>query len=363
MYYAMVAFGSTLLFLLALRSVAHRYNLIDKPSFRKTHVGDVPLVGGLAIGGAFLTTLFIAQTPLSSFLSPFVVACVIVLATGLFDDLKEFSARSKFVGQLAAAVIMTSWSNLFLVDLGNLWGTGDVYLGNWAIPFTIFCVIGIMNAMNMIDGLDGLAGGIGLVAATWLFAAAGLCGVCNVSPLLGVFVAAVAAFLVFNLRHPWRRNAVVFLGDAGSMFLGFVLVWFAVDISQTAPRDFYAISAVWILGVPIMDTVYVMLRRLIRGLSPFSADRRHVHHTLMYIGVSETRTSWYLLAVSVLFGGIGFFGWFYRLPEYVLCYGFIGTFVVHCAFMQYWREIFRFFGIRHRALVVEPIADGNALAK
>jgi UDP-GlcNAc:undecaprenyl-phosphate/decaprenyl-phosphate GlcNAc-1-phosphate transferase len=371
MYYALVAFCSTLLFLGALRRAAHRFGLVDRPSVRKTHLGEIPVVGGLAIGAAFLTTLFI-EAPLSPPLMPFAVACIIALATGLFDDLKEFSARGKFVGQLAAAVIMTSWGNLFLVDLGNLWGTGDVILGNWAIPFTLFCVIGIMNAMNMIDGLDGLASGIGLIAAAWLAVAASICGLFNAAQLLVVFVAAIAAFLLFNLRHPWRRHAAVFLGDAGSMFLGFILVWFTVKISQAAPRDFYAISAVWILGVPIMDTVYVMLRRLVRGISPFAADRRHVHHTLIYIGLSETSTSWFLLAVSFLFGGIGFLGWLYGVPEYVLTYAFLGVFAWHCAFMQYWRAIFRFLGIRHvkvrvqpalAPVVIEPIVDPAAKAK
>ena len=359
MFYAMVAFCSALLFLGALRRAAHRYGLVDRPSPRKTHLGEIPVVGGLAIGAAFLATCFIQGTPSI----PFATACIIILATGLFDDLQEFSARSKFVGQVAAAVIMTSWGNLFLVDLGNLWGNGDVMPGNWGIPFTLFCVVGLMNAMNMIDGLDGLAGGIGLIAAAWLCLAAGLRGPFNDAQLLCVFVAAIAAFLIFNLRHPWRRHAAVFLGDAGSLFLGFVLVWFAVDISQSAPRDFYAVSAVWILGVPIMDTVYIMLRRMVRGMSPFAADRRHIHHTLIFMGLSETQTSWLLLAVSLLFGAIGFFGWYFRLPVYVLTYAFIGTFAAHCVFMQYWREMLKFFGIRHKQLVVEPVAEVKSLAE
>jgi UDP-GlcNAc:undecaprenyl-phosphate GlcNAc-1-phosphate transferase len=264
---------------------------------------------------------------------------------------------------VAAAVIMTSWANLFLVDLGNLWGTGDVMLGNWAIPFTLFCVVGLMNAMNMIDGLDGLAGGIGLIAAGWLCIAGGVGSQLADAPVLCLLGAAIAAFLVFNLHHPWRRHAVVFLGDSGSMFLGFVLVWFTVFLTQNPPRDFYAISAVWILGVPIMDTVYVMLRRIVRGISPFAADRRHVHHTLLIIGFGETETTWLLLAVSLLFGGIGFFGWFYGVPEYVLCYGFIASFLAHCAFMQAWRDIFRFFGIRQKRAVAAPVADINVMAK
>lgn len=175
--------------------------------------------------------------------------------------------------------------------------------------------------------------------------------------------AAIAAFLIFNLRHPWRRHADVFLGDAGSLFLGFVLVWFAVYITQTKPRDFYPISAVWILAVPIMDTVYVMLRRMVRGLSPFSADRRHIHHTLMYIGLGDAQTSWLLLAVSVLFGAIGFFGWFYGVPEYVLTYGLMATFAAYCVFMQCWREMFRFFGIRHNQLVATPVRGAKAMAE
>src|ERR1700730_14128457 len=122
MYYALVAFCSTLLFLGALRRASHHYGLVDRPAPRKIHLGEIPVVGGLAIGSAFLVACFIQGSPSM----PFVTACVIILATGLIDDLKEFSARSKFVGQLVAGVIMTSWSNLFLVDLGNLWGTGDV---------------------------------------------------------------------------------------------------------------------------------------------------------------------------------------------------------------------------------------------
>ena len=359
MYYALIAFCSTLLFLGALCQVAQRYGLVDRPSPRKTHLGHIPVVGGLAIGSAFLVSGFLQGSPSI----PFVAACIIILATGLFDDLQEFTARGKFVGQLAAAVIMTSLGNLFLINLGNLWGNGDVMLGNWAIPFTMFCVVGLMNAMNMIDGLDGLAGGIGLIAATWFCLAAVLHGPFGDAQLLYVFIAAIAAFLIFNMRHPWRRHAAVFLGDAGSMFLGFVLVWFAVDISQSGPSDFYPISAVWILGVPIIDTVYILLRRPTLGLSPFAADRRHVHHTLIYMGLSETRTSWCLLGVSVVFGGIGFFGWLYGVPEYVLTYAFIGLFAVHCGFMRYWREILKFFGITHKQLDVGPIADAKALGE
>ena len=109
-----------------------------------------------------------------------------------------------------------------------------------------------------------------------------------------------------------------------------------------------------------MDTVHVMLRRTIRGMSPFSADRRHIHHTLIFIGFSEAQTAWLLLAASLLFGGIGFFGWYYAIPEYVLTYAFLATFVAHCIFMQRWREIFSFFGIRQKRVVGAHAAKAMA---
>jgi len=350
MLYAIVAFVGTLCLIYLLRKYARGFGLVDTPSPRKTHLGEIPVIGGLAIGIAFLLTS-LTQYSVEPNLLALIVCCLVILLTGLLDDMEEFSARGKFVGQVIAAVLMTSWANLYLTDLGNLWGTGEVVLRNWEIPFTLFCVIGLINSMNMIDGLGGLAGGIAAIAGVWLGVAAHIeYPFKDPAALLFILAAAVAGFLVFNLRHRWRQHASVFLGDSGSMFLGFVLVWFTVDITQGAPSDFYPISAVWVLGVPIIDTVYLMVRRIILGQNPFAPDRRHVHHTLIFMGLSETQTLWLLLGKSALFGAIGFFGWYYKVPEYVLAYGFLATFAAHCVFMQRWREILWFFGVKHKHL-------------
>ena len=345
MLYATIAFLGTLCLIFLLRKHVHGFGLVDAPSPRKSHLGEIPVIGGLAIGISFLLTSLMRQSVEPEFL-PLIVSCLVILFTGLFDDMGEFSTRSKFVGQVVAAVLMTSWANLYLTDLGNLWSTGDVVLENWGIPFTLFCVIGLINAMNMIDGLDGLAGGIAAIAAVWLGVAALMEHPFKDATLLFILAAAVGGFLVFNLRHPWRKHATVFLGDAGSMFLGFVLVWFTVDITQDGPNGFYPISAVWVLGVPIIDTVYLMVRRIILGQNPFAPDRRHVHHTLILMGLSETQTLWLLLGESSLFGAIGLFGWYFKVPEYVLAYGFLATFAAHCVFMQRWKEVFAFLRIR-----------------
>ncbi|MGQ0578869.1 MAG: MraY family glycosyltransferase [Betaproteobacteria bacterium] len=346
MLYAIVAFVGVLCLISALRKYAHGFGLVDTPSPRKSHLGEIPVIGGLAIGISFLLTS-LTQYSVEPDLLQLIVCCLVILLTGLFDDMQKFSTRSKFVGQVVAAVLMTSWANLYLTDLGNLWSTGDVVLENWGIPFTLFCVIGLINAMNMIDGLDGLAGGIAAIAAVWLGVGALTEYPSKDATLLFILAASVGGFLVFNLRHPWRKHASIFLGDSGSMFLGFVLVWFTVDVTQSGQNDFYPISAVWVLGVPIIDTVYLMVRRIFMGQNPFAPDRRHVHHTLIFMGLSETHTLWLLLGVSTIFGAIGFSGWYYRVPEYILTYGFLGTFVIHCFFMQYWKGIFALLRIRH----------------
>jgi UDP-GlcNAc:undecaprenyl-phosphate GlcNAc-1-phosphate transferase len=335
---AALAFAGTVVLISILRRHASRYGLVDRPSNRKTHSGEIPVVGGIALGCAFLAAVYFSAPDSGAFL-PFAAACMVILLTGLLDDLKEFSSRSKFAGQIVAALLMVSWAGVYVTDLGDLLGAGDIALGNWAIPFTVFGVVGIVNAMNMIDGVDGLAGGIGIVAAAWLLAAALIVDPGYSAPVLATFSTAIAGFLVFNLRHAWRRRASVFLGDTGSMLLGFVLAWFAVDFSRQHESDFYAISAVWILGLPIMDTLYLMGRRILRRQSPFQADRRHVHHTLVFMGLSETATSWVLIAMSAAFGAVGFFGWYFKLPEPALTYGFLATFAAYCVVMQKWKRV------------------------
>lgn len=129
MLYAMLAFLGTLCLIVLLRKHAHGFGLVDTPSPRKTHNGEIPVVGGLAIGISFLL-VSLTQLPVEKDLLPLVVCCLVILLTGLFDDMREFSARSKFFGQVIVAVLMTSWANLYLTDLGNLWGTGDIVLKN-----------------------------------------------------------------------------------------------------------------------------------------------------------------------------------------------------------------------------------------
>lgn len=333
----LAAFILTMVFILLFKKHAVRLGLIDVPGGRKNHDGAVPVVGGLAIFVAFVFSSLVCGQSLDSFHS-FFVNLLLLVVVGALDDLHDLSARSRFLAQIAAALLMTSWGGVFLNDLGNLFGNGTVYLHNWAIPFTVFCVLGVINAFNMIDGVDGLAGGIAIIALALFGSAALLAGLTVHATLIFLLASAVLGFLVFNMRSPWRSTAAVFLGDAGSMMLGYVLVRFAVDLTGSDSRALTPITAVWILAIPLMDTVSTMVRRMLKGRSPFSADREHLHHIFLRAGYSVSRTVVIILFASLILGLIGLAGWHYGVPEYIMFYTFLGVFALYSMAMNHaWR--------------------------
>jgi UDP-GlcNAc:undecaprenyl-phosphate GlcNAc-1-phosphate transferase len=163
------------------------------------------------------------------------------------------------------------------------------------------------------------------------------------SPALGILAftaAAVAAFLAFNVRAPWRREAGVFLGDAGSLTLGFALVWFAVDLTQGEAAVLRPITMVWIFGLPIADTIYLFLRRMLRGQSPFKADLFHFHHLLLALGLSQGRTTAAWLAIAALYAAAGLAGEAYGGAEVVMFWGYVFAFLSHAVVSTYvWRRL------------------------
>jgi UDP-GlcNAc:undecaprenyl-phosphate/decaprenyl-phosphate GlcNAc-1-phosphate transferase len=330
----LVAFFSTIVFILLFRKHAERLGLVDVPGGRKNHEGAVPVIGGIAILVSFIFSSFACGQPLDSFHS-FFVNLLLLTVVGTLDDLHDLSARTRFFAQIVAALLMTSWGGVFIDDLGNLFGNGTVHLHNWAIPFTVFCVLGVINAFNMIDGVDGLAGGLVFIALVLFGSTALLAGLTIHATLIFLLASAVLGFLVFNMRSPWRSKAAVFMGDAGSMMLGYALARFAVDLTDSDSRALTPITAVWILAIPLMDTVNTMVRRMLKGRSPFSADREHLHHIFLRAGYSVSRTVVMILSVSLLLGLIGLAGWHYGVPEYMMFYAFLLLFALYSFAMSH----------------------------
>lgn len=334
------AFLLTLLSVQLLKQPACVLGLVDIPGERKHHLGAIPLIGGLAMWIGFLASAAVTLGEALQGYAGLLAAMTLLAGVGVYDDRRGISPRSRFLAQTAAVVLMAA-SGVYLGDLGDLFGSGRIELHGWVIPFTVFCVSGVINALNMADGLDGLAGGIALIVLFWLTLLALASGHHGTDALLLVLMAAVVAgFLCFNLRHPWRRRATVFMGDSGSMMLGFALAWFLVDLSQGTQRAFPPIVAVWIFGLPLMDTVATIIRRLARGRSPFAGDRGHLHHLLLAAGWPEQRVTLLLLLGAALLGGVGVCGWWLGVREWLLFYLFLSLFALYgCALGRLRRKV------------------------
>ncbi len=306
-----------------LRPVAFRVGLVDFPDERKQHRGRIPQVGGVALFLSFFFTYGMNHVG-QAYLGAYFLAALTVLVVGLLDDYFGLRASTRLLAQAMAGLIMIFYGDLQLENLGNLFGLGAVHTGVFAIPFTIFCIVGVINALNMLDGLDGLAGSVGLVSAIGLAIAASISGGHALSSALLIFLAALAGFLVFNIGHRWRAERFrVFLGDSGSMLLGFTLVWATVEVTQSRWAIMPPIVAVWLLGLPVMDTVCVMIRRLAQKKNPFSADRQHLHHLLLAYGNSEGKTVKLMVMIAVVLSGTGLVAWQTGVPSSFLTAGFL----------------------------------------
>ncbi len=328
--------GSGATFVLSRAAGALR--LIDEPGGRKAHHAPVPLVGGLAIFLALLGAAAVVGIATSA--GYFLFALSIVIAVGLWDDVAEISPRAKFAIQIAASSVMIFGAGVELTSVGDLFGWQSIGLWIFAIPMTIFAIVGVVNSINMVDGLDGLGGSIAFVAFAWYCAVAYQSGLDVQFKTALIFCGAIAGFLLFNLRFPWQPRAKVFLGDAGSLMIGFALGWFAIDLTQGPGRSFQPIAALWVLLLPLADCVSLMLRRVTARKSPFVADSHHIHHYLLARGFTHGQTLGTLVALSVTFGAVGYIGWRLALPESALFWPFFfGFFAYHVWIQRAWRAV------------------------
>lgn len=291
----LVSLIATAVLIVVLRPVAIRIGLVDIPNARKSHQTPTPLVGGIAMFAGLVIGFALCRDgpiPLGHReVYSFFGAGLLLVGVGLVDDFIELSPLVRLATQVVATLIMIFGAGVVLNDLGGITPSGRVlHLGILAVPFTIFATLGIINALNMCDGLDGLSGSLTFSSLSGLILVAYTWGNPSDTALLPILGTAIAAFLLFNVRLFGRKRASVFMGDAGSMFLGFALTWYAISLSQGEHRVLHPSVALWFLLVPIFDAVAMMLRRILKGRSPFAADREHLHHIFTYSGntVNET---------------------------------------------------------------------------
>jgi UDP-GlcNAc:undecaprenyl-phosphate/decaprenyl-phosphate GlcNAc-1-phosphate transferase len=283
-----------------LRRYAGLLRLVDHPDQRKHHVGEVPLVGGLAIFMG-ITVGAAAYGHFHWFVKILIDTAMLLTLLGALDDRFDLTVRDRLLIQALAILTVIATTGVYIHTLGHIFGY-DVNLGWLGPPATVVAIIGLMNAFNLMDGIDGLAGSLELVSIAAIVMFADPPDLQEMVLLLALLATASLPYLLTNLGLMGRK---IFLGDAGSMLIGYLLAWSLVRMSQTSQTHLSPVDVLWCVALPVFDTFAVMLRRARQGKSPFKPDRGHIHHILMDAGLGPRTTLLALIALAVGFAITG----------------------------------------------------------
>ncbi|MGL5030542.1 MAG: UDP-N-acetylglucosamine--undecaprenyl-phosphate N-acetylglucosaminephosphotransferase [Aeromonas sp.] len=301
-----------LLFLL--RKVAKKVNLVDRPNERKKHSGEIPLVGGIAIYATLMLALWLRPGLIAS--SDIYVLCASVLVLmGAIDDKYDVDYRIRLVIQILISCAMIFAAGLSLKSLGNLAFGYELVLGPLGYIVTIFAVLGAINAFNMVDGIDGLLGGLSLATFGGLAYLNYIDGQLPLARFCLLLMIVMVPYIILNLGFPFGRKRKVFMGDAGSMLIGFTVIWVLLQGTQGPKAQMYPVTALWLIAIPLMDMITIMVRRIRKGHSPFKPDREHLHHICLRAGLSPLQALCFICTLAVMFASIGIALEYYHVPE------------------------------------------------
>jgi UDP-GlcNAc:undecaprenyl-phosphate GlcNAc-1-phosphate transferase len=286
-----------------MRRIGFAIGAVDRPGHRKVHASDVSRLGGVAVWGAVSCAVVIAAATGVLDDETFVRVRVtwpllatgagLLVLVGIVDDVRGLRARTKLLAQCVAASLVVVAGCVIREATNPITGT-SVGLGVFAVPVTLLWVIGVTNALNLIDGLDGLAAGVGLIVSGTLCLIAFTSGRPDVAMLAGILAGALVGFLYFNFNP-----ATIFLGDSGSLFLGYALAVLSLESAHKGATAVLVLAPILALGVPLMDTSLTVVRRLLSSGSLMQPDRDHIHHRLIALGLSHRRAVLVLYAACL----------------------------------------------------------------
>lgn len=311
--------------ILILKTVAHKVCLVDKPNARKHHQNVTPLIGGICILLSCGLSLLIFADLLGRDLRPLVVAASLFLFLGVLDDQFDLKAGVKLLAQVTISVMFLAFTELQISNIGKPFGLEhSVELGFLSLPFTVLAIVGLTNAFNMIDGCDGLAASLAVLAILALLYLGASRFEYSTQIFLLMLVASVFVFLFFNFSN--NPALKVFLGDGGSLLLGFIVSVLLVKFAE-GDETYSPSLVIWVVAVPVYDFCAVVARRLLLQRKIMSADRSHIHHLLLSYGLSHLQTTMVILftAITILCLGVFMEG---NYPSLSL-FAFIGLFTVY----------------------------------
>ena len=289
-----ICFITSILITPLVKKLAFKIGATDKPNQRKVHQKIMPRLGGLAIFFSFLIGYLVLQ-PDSKYALPILIGSIIIIITGVLDDMIELSAKIKLGGQLVATLIVVVYGGV-QIDFINLPFGGKLEFGMLSIPITVLWIVGITNAINLIDGLDGLAAGVSSIVLITISGMAIMMGNVFVTSMGFIVLGSTLGFLFYNF-HP----AKIFMGDTGALFLGYMIsVLSLLGFKNVAVISF--IVPVIILGVPISDTFFAIIRRIVKNQPLSAPDKSHLHHCLLRLGYSHRQTVLIIYGMSAIFG-------------------------------------------------------------
>lgn len=289
----LIIFLGAMALLFIARKIARRVGLVDKPGGRKQHKGTIPLVGGVSIYFS-LWIMYLLQPGWLPDFSLYMLCASVLLVVGILDDRFDLPVLPRAGIQAGVAIVMVL-SGLSLSSFGNILFGYPLMLGGLGWLMTVFAVIGAINAFNMVDGIDGLLGALSCVTFGSLSIVFLMGGNAELAMWCLGLMAACIPYILLNLGIPWGRKFKVFMGDAGSMLIGFTVIWLLILATQGEEAVMSPVTALWLIAVPLVDMLRVMVSRVLRGVSPFRADREHMHHILMRAGLSGR---WTLLVMT-----------------------------------------------------------------
>lgn len=327
--------------ILMIKPIAIKVGLVDTPCNRKRHKGSIPLIGGLCIFLAVLLSIIIFF-PLNKQVISYLVCATAIVLLGVIDDYRQLGVRIRLSIQTLVALLMMWGSDIYIQNLGDLFFVGEIELSWLGVPFTIICVIAAINAFNMIDGIDGLAGSLSITTLISVFILMLINNNVSFVALPLIIAATIVPYLAFNLGLKGHRNKKIFMGDAGSMFIGLSVIWFLMIGTQGTSISFRPVTALWIIAIPLMDMMAIIIRRVKKGSSPFTADRDHLHHIFMRLGFSARRALRVIVIFSMILSSIGIMGEILQVPEFVMLLLFILLFCIYSISLIHCWKVARF---------------------
>ena len=307
----LISFLLGALFMPVVVRIAKAKGFVIRPNKRMSHEGEIPNIGGLNICFSFMLT-YLLLTPFTQN-HFFLIGLFVIMVVGFIDDILVLRPMAKLMGETLAGVALIGFADLRITHLHGIFGIAEIGV----IPsylLSLFVLLAIINAINLIDGIDGLASGLGILYCLFFAIYFGLAGETLWSTTAISMIGVLAVFFIYNV---FGKKDKIFMGDSGSLLLGYLLTAFVfrfceLNAYHLVPESLYMRAApavaVCVLTVPLFDTIRVSITRIKNGRSPFEPDKNHIHHLLLRTGLNHIQTTCVLLSVSVLFIGLGILG-------------------------------------------------------